>query len=297
MINIEFISNAYTEDGLKLPMLHFEAKEKDICIICIHGMCGTIVDNYFATVCGKKLAKNDIGFIYEHNRGHSIENDIVMKDGTFKRCGCMYEIFEDSIYDIDLAICTAKELGYKRIILLGHSYGCNKIIYYFYKKKPDILGVLLASAPDMVGSHLLAQLDYKDLIKEAKDNIDNGEPMKLLHKMVEDYMYMSSQTYENWYSENSNLDNLPVIRNPEHWVQFENINVPILTWSGANDEEYYLHLDLLKDKALKCNDFEYHIIKDTGHTYNGKEEEIANIILQWIERRYKQIKTMKNKNS
>lgn len=38
-MNIEFINNAYTVDGLMLPMVHFESKEKDICVICIHGMC------------------------------------------------------------------------------------------------------------------------------------------------------------------------------------------------------------------------------------------------------------------
>ena len=227
-MNIEFISDAYTEDNLKLPMIHFESNKKDICVICIHGMCATIVDNYFATVWGKYLSLNNIGFIYEHNRGHSIENDIVMKDGSFKRCGCMYEIFEDCIYDIDLAIQTAKNKGYKKIILLGHSYGCNKIIYYYYKKQPNVLGIILASAPDMVGSHLLVQReDYNELIAEAKNNIDNNEPTKLLHKMIEDYMYMSSGTYYNWFNENSNLDNLPIIRNDNKWNQFETINVPI----------------------------------------------------------------------
>ena len=200
-MNVEFITDAYTSDGLRLPMVHFESKEKDLCVICIHGMCGTIIDNYFATVWGKLLSEKNIGFIYEHNRGHSIENDIVMKDGTFKRYGCMYEIFEDCIYDIDLAIETARVKGYKRIILLGHSYGCNKVIYYYYKKRPDILGIILASAPDMIGSHLSVQADdYKELLKEAKENIDNNEPTKLLNKMIEDYMYMSSQTYYNWYN-------------------------------------------------------------------------------------------------
>ena len=281
-MNIEFINNAYTVDGLMLPMVHFESKEKDVCIICIHGMCGTIVDNYFATVWGKILLEKNIGFIYEHNRGHSIENDIVMKDGSFKRCGCMYEIFEDCIYDIDLAIQTAKDKGYKKIILLGHSYGCNKIIYYYYKKHPNILGIILASAPDMVGSHLLVEPDYKELLKESKENIDNNEPTKLLHKMIEDYMYMSSLTYYNWYNKNSNLNNLPVISNKEHWEQFETIDVPVLTFSGSNEEDYYQHLDLLKDKALNCKNFEYKIIENTGHTYKNKEKEIANLIFDWI---------------
>ncbi len=285
-MNIEFINNVYTVDGLMLPMVHFESKVKDICVICIHGMCGTIVDNYFATVWGKVLSEKNIGFIYEHNRGHSIENDIVMMDGSFKRYGCMYEIFEDCIYDIDLAIQTAKDKGYKRIILLGHSYGCNKVIYYYYKKHPNILGIILASAPDMISSHLLLEPDYKELLSEAKKNIDNSEPTKLLHKMIEDYMYMSSLTYYNRYNENSNLDNLPVISNKEHWEQFETIDVPILTFSGSNEEDYYQHLDLLKDRALNCKNFEYKIIDNTGHTYKNKEKEIANFIFNWINKNF-----------
>ena len=288
-MNIEFITDAYTSDGLKLPMVHFESKEKDICVIFIHGMCGTIIDNYFATVWGKLLSEKNIGFIYEHNRGHSIENDIVMQDGSFKRCGCMYEIFEDCIYDIDLAIQTAKQKGYKRIILLGHSYGCNKAIYYYYKKHPNILGIILASAPDMIGSHLALQAgDYKELLKEAKENIDNGKPTKLLHKMIEDYMYMSSQTYYNWYNETSELNNLPVISNPEHWKQFETIDAPILTFSGSREEDYYLHLDLLEEKAINCNNFEYKIIENANHTYKTKELEIGILIIDWINKNFKE---------
>lgn len=281
-MNIEFISDAYTSDGLKLPMVHFESNEKDICVLCIHGMCGTIIDNFFATVWGNFLAQNNIGFIYEHNRGHSIENDIVMKNGSSKRCGCMYEIFEDCIYDIDLAIQTANDKGYKKIILLGHSFGCNKVIYYFYKKHPEILGIILASAPDMVGIHKSLQSDMNESLKEAKENIDKGEPTKLLSKMIEDYMYMSSQTYYNWYNENSNLDNLPILANSKQWEQFESIDVPILTFSGGNEKEYYKQLELLKSKASSCPNFTYKIIKNTGHTYRNKEEEIGKLIYEWI---------------
>ena len=193
MSNIEFVNDAYTEDGLCLPMIHFksdEKKTKDICVIFIHGMCQTILDNYFAVVCGKILSENNIGFLYEHNRGHSIENDILMRDGSYKRYGCMYEIFEESLLDIDLAIKKAKEFGYNRFILMGHSYGCNKLIYYYYKKHPNILGLILASAPDMMGLHLYRQTDYKELIKEAKENIDNGNPTKILSNLIEDYIYI-----------------------------------------------------------------------------------------------------------
>ena len=108
MSNIEFVNDAYTEDGLCLPMIHFKSDEKnikDICAIFIHGMCQTLIDNYFATVWGNILAENNIGFVYEHNRGHSIENDTLMRDGSYTRYGCMYEIFEDCILEKALSFC------------------------------------------------------------------------------------------------------------------------------------------------------------------------------------------------
>lgn len=202
-----------------------------------------------------------------------------MKDGSFKRYGCMYEIFEECLDDIDLALTIAINKGYKRIFLLGHSYGCNKVIYYYYKKHPNILEIILASAPDMIGIHQELQPDYKELLKEAKQNIDNKEPTKLLHKKIEDYMYMSSQTYYNWYSDNSNLNNLPVISNPIEWTQFASIDKPILTFSGSLEEDYYLHLDLLKEKTKNCRSFQTKIIGNTGHTYNNKELETGKLIL------------------
>ncbi len=138
----------------------------------------------------------------------------------------------------------------------------------------------------MLGSHFVAEDDYEDLLVESKENIDNGNPTKLLNKMLENYMYISSQTYYNWYNNNSNLNNLPVISNPEKWEQFEKIDVPILTFSGSDELEHYLHLDLLKSKAKGCNDFEYKIINDTNHFYHSKENEIGNLILNWIKNRY-----------
>lgn len=283
-MNIEFINDAYTKDGLRLPMVHFESKKKDICIIITHGMCGTIIDNYFATVWGKVLTKSNIGLIYEHNRGHSIENDLVSIDGTFKRYGCMYEIFEECLLDIDLAIKTAKKIGYKRIFLAGHSYGCNKTIYYYYKKKPDILGIIFASAPDMVGIHKLLQPNFRSLLEEAKINIKSGNENKLLSALVEDYMYMSSKTYYNWYNELSELNNLPIIENPELWEQFSCIDVPILAFSGENEEWYYKRFDIMKEKVENSETFFSYIIENTGHTYKNKELETANIIIEWIDK-------------
>ncbi len=43
-------------------MVNFESIEKDICVIFIHGMCRTIIDNYFATIWGEFLAEKNLNY-------------------------------------------------------------------------------------------------------------------------------------------------------------------------------------------------------------------------------------------
>ena len=279
---MEFINNCYTKDKLKLSMIHYESLEKDICIICVHGMCSNFLNNSFYHVWGEYLSNKNIGYIYFYNRGHDIENDMLREDGSIYRCGTRYEIFEESIYDIDSAVDKAINLGYKRIILLGHSYGCNKVIYYMYKKKANISGVILGSIPDMIGIHKLYEKDYESLLKEAKDNIDNNDGDKLLPKLIEDYMYMSSKTYYNWFRDNSNLDNFPILNNSNNWSQLESRCVPILTFAGELEEEYYKKFDFIKEKVCGAKSFSSYLISDTGHMYEGMEEYIAEIIYKWV---------------
>lgn len=282
--NIQFIYD-FTEDELRLQGTLYDVNEKDLCVILVHGMCGTIIDNFFATKWGEKLASNNIGFLYGHNRGHSIENDIIMKDGSFKRYGCMYEIFEDCIYDIDLWIKKAKELGYKKIILAGHSFGCNKVIYYCYKRNPEIEGIIFASAPDMHGFNVIRDKEYSKFIKKAKKNVDSGYPTELLNEMIDGYMYMSSGTYYNWFKEGSNVDNLPLLRNPERFMQLESISVPILAFAGGEEEDLYLMMDRIRQKAINCSNFTYRIINGSNHTYRNFETETADLIVEWVKQK------------
>ena len=247
-------------DGIEMVGILYEPEEKsNTIVIHVHGLCGNFYENRFLDTLAKTYTKKETSFLTFNNRGTNFISEL-LKGNEFEIIGGCYEKFTDCLLDIDGAVNYVKEKGYTDIILEGHSYGCNKLIYYYYKKHPNIIGLIFASAPDMMGLHLYRQTDYKELIKEAKENIDNGKPTKILSNIVEDYMYMSSQTYYDWFNEKSNLDNLPVMSYSENWYQFETIDVPILTFSGSNETDNYLHLDLLKNKAKGCNNFEYKII-------------------------------------
>lgn len=274
----------YTDDGLRLQGTYFESMKKDICVVFIHGMYANVIENYFAVVWGRKLAGRSIGFLYGHTRGYSNTNDIIDRNGVSVTLGTAFEIFEDCLLDIDMWIRKAFELGYKRIVLAGHSFGCCKVLYYYYTKQKNVDGIIFASAPDMQGLTQMYEPDYNLLLAESERNVREGMPQKLTSKSVENYMPISSATFYNWYKTGSNADNFPVMRNPEHFEQLETVDIPILAFAGENEEKPYLQLDLLKKKAVSCPDFTWTVIENANHIYYGKEDETAELILGWLER-------------
>lgn len=277
----------YTEDNLRLQGTYFDSGKLDYCVIFIHGQAQSIVDNYFAYVLGKYLSNNGISFLYSHNRGYSYINCMSKKDGSLKINGATFEIFEDCLKDIEVWIKKVKKLGYKKIILMGHSLGCNKALYYLSKNKDNVQGLILASAPDMVGITKTEESGFDNLLSEAESNVKNNNPRKLLNTLIGGTDYISSATFISESLENSNIDNFPIERNPEIFEQLSAINIPILSFAGSNEYPTYLKQYLLKEKAINCNNFEYQIIDNTNHFYNNKEEEISKILLKWINRNIK----------
>ena len=69
-----------TEDKLILPGAYYSSSEKDLCVVFVHGMAGTILENQFANVLGKVLQQNDINFLYGHNRGSGHISDFIVAD-------------------------------------------------------------------------------------------------------------------------------------------------------------------------------------------------------------------------
>jgi len=299
MNSIEIL-HGWTKDGLNLQGIHWKCDLRDTCIVFIHGMSGNIIENYFAEILGEELSKNNYGFIYGHNRGYGHINDIktskILKNGTneTKRIGATYERFEESIFDVELWINKANELGYKNIVLMGHSLGCNKVIYYLSKSKcKGVSKVILASPPDMVGLAKLEkyQPNYIEMLNEAKNNLAKNEPRKILSSMLWGWHYLSSQTFLDLFEDNCPADNLPIHRSPNKFKELSKINIPILAFLGEYDDIIIRSLtdDLqqIKAKAINCPDFESKILKGASHTYENKEKALSQLLLNWLNKNKK----------
>ena len=272
----------YTNDNLMLQGTYFDSKKKDICILFIHGQAQSILENEFAYKWGKYFSSNGISFLYGHNRGYDFINCMFDKKGDFVYNGATFELFEDSLNDIQVWINRIKKFGYKKIILLGHSLGCNKALYYLSKHQENIDGVIFASAPDMVGITKKEEENFIELYNESINSSKN----KILSKLVCGTDYISAKTFIDQTTENTPIDNFPIERNPQTFEQLSKITIPILSFCGSNEYPTYLKQELLKEKAINCPDYSYEIIENTNHFYKNKEDVISRIVKEWINKRF-----------
>jgi len=130
-------------------------------------------------------------------KDNDIKTDKINSEGGFEtsRNGAVFERFENCVPDIESWLEKGRKLGYKKIIVIGHSLGVSKVLHHFYKTKPeDVVGVILASPPDMVGlvKKTSYQPNYEKLLEEAKQNIQNNNPRKLLSEEVWNWYTLSS---------------------------------------------------------------------------------------------------------
>jgi pimeloyl-ACP methyl ester carboxylesterase len=277
----------WTADDLRLQGMHYEPAQKEIGVILIHGMTGNFIDNVFGDILGHSLTRSGYGFIYGHNRGWGHINDLAKKSlksdnsHEYTRHGAVYERFQSCPYDIDAWVKTVHDLGYKRLILIGHSLGCPKLIYWWSRRRPkNILGVVLASPADMVGLTVkgLSPDEYQALTQEAKNYVKQGKYSHFLSKMIDDYMFISAETYLDEMVKGCAADVLP--------NKVSVLTVPTLCLYGEYDSAVIKSpdedLNILRSHAIHCPDFQTAIIKGANHTYENREQVLANTILKWI---------------
>ncbi|WP_299744303.1 hypothetical protein [uncultured Rossellomorea sp.] len=44
---------------------------------------------------------------------------------------------------------------------------------------------------------------------------------------------------------------------------------------------------MMKEKATACQKFEYLVLEGTNHNYEGNEQEMAEVVVNWMERQFK----------
>lgn len=273
-----------TKRGDKLYGCLYGENYKDICVIITNGTCGNIFENKFLQIVGEKLEENKISFIYAHNSGAFHRIDTPTKSG--EPVGCTYELFENSLEDLQAYIDFAKQNGYKHIILGGHSYGANKVVYYLSKNQHEKIDkYILISPTDTTRLKENEQLSAQKLMPMALKYKKEKRLDDILPIPFDNYNLYTARAFLD-FIENENAKNLPIYSKNKTFEQLQKINQTGLFVMGENDSFAYgnalNHLQTINENSKNKNNIVI-VIANCGHTFkDDKAVELGKAILDFI---------------
>lgn len=276
-----------TSDNIPLQGFLAESPNKETIIINIHGTGSSFYSEGFEKYFVEILPNKNISVLFTNNRGSYIM-------AWQNKGGAAMEKFEDCLTDIDTWVEFARNKGYKNIVLQGHSFGTNKVIYYMNNGafKDLISAIILLGFSDSYGVQInflsKTNLKNEDLLKEATMLIVEGKEKQFLTTFWNSragVMPQSALTYLNMFSENSELSKNFPLRKRNKLQRFSKIKVPILAIIGSKDNWTILppsEAIKLLEKENKL--VEAHIIPNTKHSFDGKEKEVVALVYSFISR-------------
>ena len=280
------IINVPTKRGLVLRTVMYEAKNADTILILMSGICSNIFNNQLLQTTGELLSQNGISYIVgQAMDAFSVLHFSNIETKTQELKGVALDDFNVINDDIESYIYYAKSLGYKNIILAGHSLGSNRIIHYLsIQKDPCIKHFIISGPVDF--SQMLSSMVTADQIKIAKNFISEGNGDNILPFLFGEFSPMSANTMINCWINNKIYKNCPFLSNDGETESLSKIKISgaILigekdNCAGGNSYEFASKInEYMASKDLN----KIIILKDAGHIFYNKHEEYAQTVLEYI---------------
>lgn len=267
-------------------------KEKEPIILHVHGFLGNFLDGS-QRFLPPILAKAGYSSIAINTR--------MANFGLFFG----YGILEDTVPQIDGVIKYLEGLGYKKIIISGYSLGGSVVLRYASlrndgKMFKTLKGLIALATPYSMPDSIRRRWDkcgsqpsYDEVYAEAKEILQpdprtsEQDRTIIVYKARGDTFspyHTEIYTYKTWWFLAG-----PEAEEAKGFKQIKNITNPILLIQGWDDE--FVHSsethDLAQTAIAAGNDDVSAYYLNTGHSLAGKEEELADIIIRWLDRRFK----------
>lgn len=266
------------EDGLGLEgalVLPADTNHNSSLVIWVHGNTSRFYD-YPYLLIGREIARRGYPFMTVNTHGHDVISIIWGPRGEDTPGGASWERFSEVPLDMAAWIGYAAKRGFERVVLAGHSFGANKVVYHAAQHPGDerIAGVIAAS-PDIKWSASPERLRAAEAL-EAGGRLDSYMP----------------HVDENptWYgmSVRAFLERTRIAQHvfgsETQTPYISNVRVPMLAFYGT--EERWLgnraDLEQLRVRAHSTPRFDVATIEGGDHVYWGKHVESAELIADWV---------------
>ena len=272
-----------TPRGLELKGAMFGNCFIDSVVIIMSGICSNVFQNDLLFYTGELLSKNNTACII----GHAMDafSCFAYSDfsiGKQKHAGVFNDDFSLVYEDVESYVKYAKELGFKKIVLAGHSLGSNKIIHYLGNTKDDYVDYFIVSAPVDLAHWFKVMPNIDACIEKAKEFAADGRGDEILPYLFGGFSPMCANTALGFYNA-FNLKNCPVISRDGETNSLANIKPRGSFVIGEKDS---LTENDAKGFMEKINSYCRHpeeneviVVPDASHIFYNKHNEYAQTIL------------------
>ena len=283
-----FRLNVPTKRGVVLNGVLFRPERNrstDTVMIAITGIHGTFYSNPFYYNIGDTLNKAGIDFVYaQTNDAFGEIKTVNVLTGKEEVIGSWNERFSYTEEDINAYLNFAEEEGYRHIILAGHSLGANKVIYYLSQHHDPRIEHFFLLSPANLSYMMSGVTDWEK--QEIRDQVERGDGDRMLSFPFMGWVECIANTAYDWQFSGL-LNNVHTERDGD-FSQTEKIThtgaLLVGTYDNFTDgdpSEFLRNLNSHMPTALQ-NDLIF--IEKTGHTYQMKQQEVADKILNQLQK-------------
>jgi pimeloyl-ACP methyl ester carboxylesterase len=292
IISIPF--NSHKIDALHYHIdTHSNHREHKPIIVRLHGVLGNLLDeteHYLPSI----LADNDFSSV--------TMNTILANLGLFFGFG----IFDDTIPQIDAVCDYLRNIGFRKIIIAGHGLGGSIALRYCalrndIKRYPDLNGVIAIATPFSMPDTIRRRWErfgsepsYDEVYEKAKrifNPEDKAEPghdetiiVKKAHGPTNLPEHTEIYTLRTWWALSG-----PEAEGAKAYRQIGNIkDSPVLLVHASKDEiiENRESEDLCEIAKSNGNKDVTHVNIDANHSFDGRHDELAQAIINWLNDRF-----------
>ena len=191
------------------------------------------------------------------------------------------EKFRTCLADLDAAAAYARRRGHRKLVLVGHSTGCQKIAYWQARRQHSAVAglVLLAPADDYAVNRRDLGRRFESKVAWARKMVAAGRGDAPLAGLYERF---AAERFLSLADERAVEAN--VFRYAGALTQFRRVKCPVLAVFGEREEFAVLPpaemLAILR-RRTKSRDFDDWLIPGADHGFLGCEAELALSVCQW----------------
>jgi pimeloyl-ACP methyl ester carboxylesterase len=263
-----------TADGQPLHGLLFspDRSSDERAILLVHGVGGTFYTHPYPQLA-EALAGHGFTVLATNTRGH----DWVTRgpDGA-PSAGASFEVISDCLLDLDAGLACLAEAGFGRFVVMGHSLGAVKAIYYQgHRRRSEVAAVVACSAPKLFYSQRIQeQPDFAKNMARAQAMLAEGRGSDLFAATAGSGPGLfSARTYVDKYGPEEHTDLRRLA---------PSLGCPVLTIAGS--AEFTPSFVPYAQELAQLAKGTCEILDGAPHSYEGHESQIAALVADWLKR-------------